>query len=162
MALNVSLDDIKKLEDRMREVDIDVIDRYIEKLADIRKVTNTMIAPGYIQDFIIAYDVTNNLLSTMTGIYNMSEILKDTAEANAFMTRATPYLESVNQKDTVEAKKQFIALDPIVQRATMLNKEAERLMQSLRIKLQTFRMAHDAVKKMAYTSDNNNSGFEGF
>lgn len=162
MALNVTLEDIKKLEDRFREIDLDVLDQYTNKLVEIRKITNTMIAPSYIQDFIVAYDVTNNLLSTMTAIYNMSSILKETAEANAFMTRATPYLESVSQKDTVEAKKQYMALDPIVQKATMLNKESERLVQSLRTKLQTFRMALESVKKMAYASDYSNSPNEGF
>lgn len=161
MALEVTLEDLGRIESRLREVDTGAIDQYLEKIDEIRRVTNSMIAPQYLQDFIIAYDVTNDLLSSVTSVYNMAELLRKTAEANAYLTRAQPYLESINQKETVDSKKYYVAIDPVVQRATLLSQEAERLMISLRGKLQTFRMAHDDVKKMAYAPDYNspNEGF---
>jgi hypothetical protein len=58
----------------------------------------------------------------------------------------------------VEARKQYVPLNEEVQGAKDLVSMAESVVGFLKNKLITYRMAHDDVKKAAYTQDNSPDG----
>ena len=132
-----------------------------KKLERIAEGSNSMVAPLMMRDFILAMDVTSDLLSkTIRNDIRATAKLKQ-AEAEAYFDRAPDYLKNKGVRDSSEAKKMYIPLDPDVLSAIEEKAQTEALTTWLKNKLQEFRMAHDDVKKMAYASDYANSPNEG-
>lgn len=152
---------VTKLEQNLKSLDITKILKYQEKLEGLTRGANTMEAPMYLRDFILAYDECNNLLMKATRYLGQAEAALKTCESIAYFDFAPDYLRDKKVKDSSEARKKYVPLDPAVQRAENVKASAEAMVQFLRNKMAEFRMAHDDVKKMAYTADNTNSAYEG-
>lgn len=148
--------DLVKIEEGLKALRLDKIVEYTKKLDDISKGFNTMLAPMYLRDFIMAYDVTNSMYAASMRLYANAESALKTAEAIAYFENAPEYLEAKGVKESDAARKRYIPLDPGVQQAEEIKAKAESLMTFLRNKLQEFRLAHDDVKKIAYSNDYSN------
>jgi len=137
------------------------IAQYTEQIKDIAKGANTMLAPMMMRDFIIAMDITSDMLAkAIRNEVRASAQLKQ-AEAEAYFDRAPDYLKEKGVKESSEAKKFYIPMDPNVIEANDEKAKAEATTSLLKNKLHEFRMAHDDVKKMAYAGDYSNSPNEG-
>lgn len=152
---------VEKLEKDLKSLDMTGVVKYTEKLQDISKGLNTMLAPLYLRDFILAYDITNGLLSKAMYYLGQAEAALKTAESIAYFDNAPEFLEKKAVKDTAEARKKFIPLDPSVQKAEQVKARAEAMVSFLKNKMFEFRAAHEAVKKIAYSGDYGNSPNEG-
>lgn len=132
------------------------------KIKDLAKGVSTMQAPAMMRDFILGYDVANTMLAkAIKEDMRATNKLKE-AEGIAYYDEAPHYLAEKGVKDSSEARKKYLPLDANVQEAQEKKQKTEALVGLLKGKVQTMRMAHDAVKKMAYSSDYaNNSPFEG-
>lgn len=137
------------VQSQLQALDVTKIAEYSKKLKDIGSISK-MMAPMYLRDFILAYDVTNNLYSNAIRCDIMAQTALDTAKSIAYLDNARVYLEQRQIKDTSEARKQYIDLDADVIAAADVKARTAALVQLLRNKLQEFRMAHDDVKKMTY------------
>jgi hypothetical protein len=107
-------------------------------------------APVYMRDFILAYDVTNTMLSRAIRADLEAASAVDTARSIAYLDKAGDYLKLKNIKDSSEARKQYIEIDSDVQRANNLRAKTQAMVSFLKNKMQEFRLAHDDVKKIAY------------
>lgn len=152
---------VNKLEKDLRSLDITKILKYNEKLENLTHGANTMNAPLYLRDFILAYDETNVLLSKAMRYLGQANAALNAAESIAYFDKAPDFLLQKSVKDSSEARKKYLPLDPEVQAAERVRGLAESMVSLLKNKMMEFRMAHDDVKKMAYASDNNNSPYEG-
>jgi hypothetical protein len=152
---------VSKLEKDLKSLDISKILKYNEKLEDLTQGANTMNAPIYLRDFILAYDETNVLLSKAMRYLGQANAALNAAESIAYFDKAADYLELKKVKDSSEARKKYIPLDPDVQAAEKVKALAESMVALLKNKMIEFKMAHDDVKKMAYASDYSDSPYEG-
>lgn len=153
--------DLVKVEEGLRSLRLDRLAEYTKKIEDVSKGFNTMLAPVYLRDFIMAFDFTNTMLSSAMRMYGIAESSLRTAEAIAYFENAPEYLESKGVKDSDAARKRYIPMDPAVQHAEKVKSQAEAMVTFLRNKLQEFRLAHDDVKKIAYSSEYTDSPNEG-
>lgn len=132
-----------------------------KKLDKIAEGANTMLAPIMMRDFIVAMDITSDLLAkAIRNDLRAGAKLKQ-AEAEAYFDRAPDYLKSQGVKESSEAKKMYIFIDPAVIAAHEEKAKCEAMTTWLKNKFYEFKMAHDDVKKMAYASDYVNSPNEG-
>lgn len=152
---------VSKLEKDLKSLDITKILKYNEQLNNLTQGANSMNAPIYLRDFILAYDETNNLLIKATRYLGQADAALDVAESIAYFDEAPDYLKNKDVKDTSEARKRYIPLNPGVQDALRLKAQAEAMVAFLKNKLQEFRLAHDDIKKIAYATDSSNSAYEG-
>ena len=150
----------KTLEERLQKIDVTKLVEFSHKINEIGKM-NHMLAPQYLRDFIKAYDHTNSMLSLAVRYEAEASAQLDTARAIAFLDNAGEYLASRNLKDSAEARKRYVDIDKDVLKAHELRAKTTALVIFLKNKLQTFRMAHDDVKKMVY-SDSYQTPEEGF
>ncbi len=132
-----------------------------KKLEKIAEGANTMLAPMMMRDFIVAMDVTSDLLAKATRNDIRATAKLKQAEAEAYFDRAPDFLKSQGVKESSEAKKMYIPTDPDVIAAADEKAKSEAMVTWLRNKFFEFKMAHDDVKKMAYASDYANSPNEG-
>jgi hypothetical protein len=133
-----------------------------KKINDLDRHSNTMFAPSLMKDFIVAIDVTINLLAKAVRNESRAHAKFKQAEAEAYFDRAADFLKDRNVRESSEAKKMYVAMDPEVIEAADEKAKAEAIAALLKNKLQELRMAHDDVKKIAYSGDYHNSPNEGF
>lgn len=132
------------------------------KLEKIAEGANSMLAPIMMRDFIIAMDLTSDLLAKSVRNELRAAAKLKQAEAEAYFDRAPDFLKDKSVRESSEAKKMYISIDPAVVQANDEKAKCEALTMWLKNKFQEFKMAHDDVKKMAYAGDYNNSHNEGF
>lgn len=153
---------LEKIERGLQAIDLDKVAAFTKKIADISQGFNTMLAPIYLRDFIMAIDVTNNLLARAIKSDLQADAALKQAEAIAFLDNAIDYLKDRGIKDTAEARKRYIPIDENVMRAAEIKAQTEAMVSFLKNKMFEFRLAHDDVKKIAYSNDyQNNSPYEG-
>jgi len=158
-AVSDVLAQCQKLETSLHKIDMNKIVIYTGKIKDIGQGFNSMLAPMYLRDFIMAYDITNIALSKATQIDLQLDTLLNTAESIAYLDKAKVHLVSRDIKDSSEARKRYIPVDPDVIKVANLKAKAAALVAFLKNKLIEFRFAHDDVKKIAYfNSDSQNEG----
>ena len=107
-----------------------------------------MLAPIYLRDFILAIDVTGVLYAKAIKNHNRAEAHAKRMESIAFMDNAGPALEERGLRDSAEARKKYVHMDPDVVAAYEVRAKTEAMVSLLRLKLQEFRLAHDDVKKI--------------
>ena len=121
-----------------------------------------MLAPMYIRDFIVAFDLTNSLLARAVRTDLRADSFLKQSEAIAYLDRAGPFLKEKGIKDTAEARKRYVPMDPDVLTAHDAKARTAAMLVFLKNKLSEFRYAYDAVKKIAYSNDyNHNTDYEG-
>jgi hypothetical protein len=151
-----------KVEQGLQAIDLTRVIEYTKKIPDISKGFNTMLAPIYLRDFIMAIDVTNSLLARAIRSDLQAAAAVKNQESLAYIDRAGDYLKEKGIKDTAEARKRYVPLDGDVMKAYDLKAQTESMVSFLRNKMFEFRLAHDDVKKIAYSNDyQNNTSNEG-
>ena len=151
-----------KVEQGLQAIDLTRVIEYTKKIPDISKGFNTMLAPIYLRDFIMAIDVTNSLLARAIRSDLQAAAAVKNQESLAYIDRAGDYLKEKGIKDTAEARKRYVPLDDDVMKAYDLKAQTESMVSFLRNKMFEFRLAHDDVKKIAYSNDyQNNTSNEG-
>ena len=143
--------DLVKIEKSLSTIDVSKLIPFTQKIKEIGHGFNPMLAPIYLRDFIVAYDITNVMVATATKADIMAKAALEQAEAIAFLENAGPFIKESGLKDSAEARKKYIALDEGVKKAQETKAKTAAICVFLKNKLQIFRMSHDDVKKMAYT-----------
>lgn len=130
--------------------DLSRLAEYSNKINTIGRGFNKMHAPLYVQDFSIAYDLTSNLLYEATRKDLKADAELQVAESIAYLENAKEYLDSKDIKDTAEARKRYVPLDPRVQAAAEAKAQTSAVVYFLKTKLISFKMAIESTKKIAY------------
>ena len=141
--------DLATIESTLEAIDLKKIAEFTRKLSDIGQGFNKMMAPVYLREFIIAYDVASVMHAKAVQAELNSKSALDTAEAIAYLDRAPDFFKHRNEKPTVESRKAYVALDPDVQYAKDIHAKAQAMALLMKNKVQEFRFAIDAVKKLS-------------
>ena len=151
---------LEVVERDLASISLDRVVKYSTMLDTIPQAANTLNAPLYLRDMIMAMDVTSELMADAIRAHGKAEAAYKEAEAIAFLDHAGQYLAENKIKDSAEARKRYVPLDDDVKAAADMRAKTEALVTLLKNKWLCFRMAHDDVKKMAYASDylNNSPG----
>lgn len=140
-------------------LDISELARYLGKVNEIGSM-NKMMAATYLRDFIEAQDIASNMLAAATYKDIQAKQRLEQLESIAYLDKAATYLNSKGIKDTSEARKQYISIDPDVITAADEKAQTEALVLLLKNKLSILRQAHDDVRKIAY-GDTQMTAYEG-
>jgi|ERR1051325_339065 hypothetical protein len=141
------------------KVDVTRLAVYVNKIQELSSI-NKMMAPVYLQDFIMGQDVAAGLLAKAMQADSRAKAKVEYAESVAYLDRAKDYLETKGIKDTSEARKQYVNIDEDVMKAKDERAGTEALVSLLKSKLSQLRQAHDDLKKIAY-GDQNLTPYEG-
>lgn len=141
------------------KVDVTRLAQYVNKIQELSSI-NKMMAPTYLQDFIIGQDVAAGLLAKAMQADSKAKTRVEQAESIAYLDRAKDYLEQKGIKDTSEARKQYVNIDADVLKAKDERAGTEALVYLLKSKQSQLRQAHDDLKKIAY-GDQNLTPYEG-
>lgn len=142
-----------------QKVDITRLAHYVNKIEELSSI-NKMMAPRYLQDYIMGQDVAANLLAKAIQADSKAKAKLDYVESIAYLEKAREYLEQRNIKDTSEARKQYVNIDEDVKSAKDAKANTEALVTLLKSKLSQLRQAHDDLKKIVY-GDQNLTPYEG-
>ena len=148
------------MSNELQNLDVTKLVEYTRKINDIANL-NKMLAGNYLRDFIIALDITASMLSKATKANLEAKASLDRTEAIAFLDKAGDYLQTKGISASAEARKKYIDIDPDVIEAKNKYAASEAMCVFLKAKLQTFRCAHDDVKKISY-GDTQQTNYEGF
>lgn len=140
-------------------MDITQLAKYTNKIEELASVSK-MMAPVYLRDFIIGQDVATSLLAKAVQADARAKAKLEYAQSIAYLENAKEYLDSKNIKDTSEARKQYVDIDPEVITAKDNKSRTEAIVVLLKGKVSELRMAHDDLKKIVY-GDPNMTSFEG-
>ena len=121
------------------------------KIKDMVKGGNTIMAPTYMRDFLVGLDVAGELYSLAVSEDIQAGKALDLAKSIAYFDFAPEYLKAQDVKVSDAAKKTAVSLCPEVQAAANIKSKTEAMTIFLRNKLQVLRVAHDDIKKIAYT-----------
>lgn len=139
-------------------VDLSVIATYVDMAKNIASVSK-MMAPVTLQSLIEGQDLAGDLLSKVIQQDVLVSNKLSEAEAIAYLEKSTDFLQSKGLKDTSEARKQYVEMDPDV--LALRNKKAmlEAFTSMLKNKLSILKQAHDDLKKIHYAESANVSNF---
>ena len=147
------------VEQNLQKIDVTKLVEYTRKIRDIGSL-NKMMAPTYLRDFILAYDICGSMLA-MAVRYDLDATTElETAKAIAYLDKAGDYLKDKGIKESSAARERYVAIDPHVIAASNTKAKTTALVYLLKNKLQDFRLAHDDVNKITY-GDSGGSGYEG-
>lgn len=130
-------------------VDITQLAEYVNKIEELSSVSK-MMAPVYLRDFIQGQDIAITLLAKAVQADNKAKSALEYAESIAYLENAKAYLDAKGIKDTSEARKQYVNIDPDVIKAKDNKAVTEAMVVLLKGKAQELRMAHDDLKRIAY------------
>ncbi len=151
---------IQTVENQLQTLDVTKLVEYTKKIRDLGSL-NKMMAPLYLRDFILAYDLSNNMLASAIKCELDADTALKTARSIAYLDKAGEYLATKGIKDSSAAREKYVDVDDDVIAASNTKARCTALVHLLKNKMQEFRMAHDDVKKLAY-ADEYNSPNEGF
>lgn len=140
-------------------VDLTQLATYTNKIAELASVSK-MLAPVYLRDFILGQDVAATLLAKAVQADSRAKAHLEYAESIAYLENAKTYLDLKGIKDTSEARKQFVNIDPEVLKAKDSKSRTEAFVVLLKSKLNELRQSHDDLKKIAY-GDQHMTSYEG-
>ncbi len=138
-----------KIKTDLQTIDVTQLVAYTKKLAEIGSF-NKMLAPVLMQDFIVAMDVANTMYRRALRCDSQADNAISVAKSIAFFDKASDFLKAKGVKESAEARKAYIDQDPDVVAAREVKAQSEALVAFMRNKIQEFRMAYEAVKKIAY------------
>jgi hypothetical protein len=140
-------------------VDITQLAAYVNKIEDMASINKAM-APVYLRDFIQGQDVATNLYAKAIKADAKAKARLEYVESIAYLENAKAYLDAKGIKDTSEARKQYVNIDPDVLEAKDQKAQTEALVVLLKGKVSELKQAHDDLKKVTY-ADSNMTDFEG-
>jgi hypothetical protein len=123
---------------------------FSKKISQIGQTFNKSLAPSFIQDFSIAYDIASNMMYEAIKQDLKADSTLKVAESIAYLENAKAFLVARDIKDTSEARKQYVPLDPDVQVASDRKAQTTAMLAFLKSKLTEFKGAIESVKKIAY------------
>ena len=148
------------MEDKsMISIDITGLATYLDKIKEIPSVSKLM-AGVYLRDFIVGQDIAGQLLAKAVQADIKAKSRLEQAEAIAYLDSASDYLKEKNIKDSSEARKRYIDVDPLVLDAKDKKAQTEALVSLMKSKLNVLRQAHDDLKKISY-GDSGMTSYEG-
>lgn len=142
-------DKLVALDNKLQTLDITKLAEYSRKIKDIGTISPAM-APLYIRDFILAYDLTNAMLYQANISDIEAKAILEMTESIAYLDRAGTYLESKGIKDSATARDKYVDIDDDVLKAKEIKAKTEALVSFLKNKLNEFKTTVDSVKKIAY------------
>jgi hypothetical protein len=140
-------------------VDITQLAKYINKIEELSTVSK-MLAPVYLRDFIIGQDVAITLYARAIKADAKAKAKLEYAESIAYLESAKAYLDAQGIKDTSEARKQYVNIDPVVLEAKDQKAQTEAFVILLKGKVSELKQAHDDLKKVIY-ADPSMTDYEG-
>jgi hypothetical protein len=140
-------------------IDVTALAAYLDKVKDIASI-NKMMGAVYLRDFIEGQDVAGALLAKAVQADIKAKARLEQAEAIAYLDKASDYLKERNIKDSSEARKRYVDVDPDVMTAKDNKAKTEALVSLMKNKLSVLRQAHDSLKKILY-GDSNMTNWEG-
>lgn len=144
------------IEDRLNSIDITRIADYTSKIGNISNLSQGA-STLYLQDFIVAFDLTSNALSRAVRCESEAKSLLESARSEAYFDRASIFLTERKIKDTSEARKKYEEIDAEVIKAKDIYNRSSATVTLLKNKVMAFRYAYEAIKKVYF----NNSGNDG-
>lgn len=142
-----------------RVMDITQLAVYVNKIEDMASVTK-MMAPVYLRDFIQGQDVATTLYAKAVKADAKAKARLEYVQSIAYLENAKAYLDTKGIKDTSEARKQYVDIDPDVVDAKDAKAQTEALVILLKGKVSELKQAHDDLKKITY-ADVNMTDYEG-
>lgn len=130
-------------------LDVTALAAYLEKVKDIATI-NKMMGASYLRDFIEGQDIAGALLAKAVQADIKAKAALEQAEAIAYLDKASEYLKLNNIKDSSEARKRYVDIDPDVIAAKENKAKTEALVALIKNKLSVLRQAHDDLKKILY------------
>jgi hypothetical protein len=143
----------------LTSIDVTALATYLDKVKEIASV-NKMMGAVYLRDFIIGQDVAGALLAKSVQADIRAKSALEQAEAIAYLDNASDYLKERNIKDSSEARKRYVDVDPGVIAAKDHKAKTEALVSLMKNKLSILRQSHDDLKKILY-GDSHMTGYEG-
>jgi len=140
-------------------VDITALSYYLEKIKDIANVSKLMGGVA-LRDLILGQDIAGQLVAKAVQADLKAKAQLEQAESIAYLDNAADYLKQREIKDSSEARKRYIDVDPDVIAAKDKKAQTEALVTLMKNKLSVLRQAHDDLKKIVY-GDNHMTNFEG-
>lgn len=140
-------------------VDITQLASYINKIEELSSVSK-MLAPVYLRDFIIGQDIAITLYARAVKADAKAKAKLEYAESIAYLESAKAYLDAKGIKDTSEARKQYVNIDPTVLEAKDQKAQTEAFVILLKGKVSELKQAHDDLKKVIY-ADPSMTDYEG-
>ena len=144
----------------LKSIDVTSLVKYTNKIKEIGGLSKIQ-ASSFMQDFINAIDITNVMLMSAIRLDLDAKSALSTAEAIAYLDKASDYLKTKGIKETADARKMYVNIDSDVLLAKDMKARTEAIVVFLKNKLQVFRYCHDDVKKIGY-ADQGMTGFEGY
>jgi hypothetical protein len=132
-----------------QRLDITQLAQYVNKIGELASVTKLM-APVFLQDMIIGQDVAANLLAKAIKADSQARAKLEYVESIAYLEKSRDYLESKQIKDTSEARKQYVNIDPDVVKAKDAKAQTEAVVVLIKSRLSELRQCHDDLKKITY------------
>jgi hypothetical protein len=142
-----------------KAMDITQLALYTNKIQELSSISKIM-APVYLRDFIIGQDVATGMLAKAIQADAKAKAKLEYSQSIAYLENAKAYLEAKSIKDTSEARKQYVDIDPDVLVAKDRKAQTEALVILLKGKLSELKQAHDDLKKVAY-AEMNMTDYEG-
>lgn len=154
------MNELVKISEDLAKIDVTKLVYYSKRVMDINQALDPGNSSLLIRDFIIAYDIANNLYASAIKSDMRADSALKQAESIAYLDRAGEYLKSRDIKDSSAAREKYVPIDPDVLTAKELKAKTAAISKFLANKLQEFRSSHESVRKIAY-SQTYQSGFEG-
>lgn len=144
---------------QLGQLDITQLAVYLDKAKKIASVSK-MMAGVYLQDLIVGQDIAGQMLAKAIQADIKAKSKLDELEAIAYLDRASDYLKERNIKDSSEARKRYVDVDPDVVAAKDHKAKTEALVALLKNKLNVLKMSHDDLKKINF-GDSGMTPYEG-
>lgn len=147
------------MSDALEKIDITQLAVYINKIEELSSVSR-MLAPVFLRDFIVGQDIAITLYARAVKADAKAKAKLEYTESVAYLENAKAYLDAKSIKDTSEARKQYVNLDPDVIEAKDQKAQTEAFVILLKGKVSELKQAHDDLKKVIY-ADPNMTDYEG-
>lgn len=130
-------------------IDLQLVAQYAKKLSDVGNAFNKIMAPTFIRDFIIGYDIISVQLAKAIETEIKAKSMLETTEAIAYLDGAPEFFKTRDEKPTVESRKAYVAMDQDVIRAKELYARSVAMVSLLKSKAIEFKAAIDCTRDLA-------------
>ena len=130
-------------------IDLQLVAQYAKKLSDVGNAFNKIMAPTFIRDFIIGYDIISVQLAKAIETEIKAKSMLETTEAIAYLDGAPEFFKLRDEKPTVESRKAYVAMDQDVIRAKELYARSVAMVSLLKSKAIEFKAAIDCTRDLA-------------
>lgn len=137
-----------QLSAELEKIDLDKLYKFTSKVNEIPSVTKYN-ASVLMRDFILAQDLSSELLSKAIVLEARAKTLVGTTEAIALLDKSEEYFKQKNQKPTQDLRAAYVDLDQDVIDAKDLFARATALASFLKNKIYEFKSAFEAVKQIS-------------